>query len=282
MAEIPPWVAVGPTDYLRATQAGVQGGLERAALLQRGEEAADRMSLERQSMAQQQQAQQARMVLAQQQQAQQQRLTEMEVKARMDIAKQNALRMQTQNDMLNAYRQAQTGLGQARLQEAQAIARQKAEQTALAFRDEQGFAQEVSRGTPVSEALFKYPRTRPSIVGALTRTGDQMDKAQLASEDRRLGYLYRDRDHIDTMIQKYTSQGQDPPPVLIKRAEAIDKQIDKIQGDAGLQPPPPAGGAGGEQSMIQKKVARANELATQHPDWDKAKIIEQVNSEITQ
>jgi len=44
LSGVPPWLNVGPTDFLRAAQAGAQLGLERERLREQSKEAADRLA----------------------------------------------------------------------------------------------------------------------------------------------------------------------------------------------------------------------------------------------
>jgi len=146
---IPPWLNVTPSQFVQAGQAGAEAGLgaarvaqEAAALKQRAAQEAARLSHA-------------------------EHLQSMELQARQEIAEQNRLREDQQMALQNAYRTSQIGLGKARIAQAEAIADQKAREAALQFADEQGFTQEIAGGSPVAQAMAKYPRVRPSIVNQL-------------------------------------------------------------------------------------------------------------------
>ena len=282
MAEIPPWLNVGPANYLQATEAGTQSGLQAGEIAHRAQEFSLRQRLERQQMAQQAAEASARQRIAEQGQGQQFQLSQMEMQTRKDIAAQNAQRMQAQQQMLNAYRQAQVGLGQDRLEQSQKLAEAKAQDVALSYRDEQGFSDAVANGIPVEQALFKFPRTRASIISALTRTGTQQNTQDTARWKVEANAALRNLSSIQNTINAYRAKNDDTdviPPGLQRSLEAAQTQVRSVLGDkSSLAPPPPAAKP---QSLIDQKVAKANELRKLHPDWKKDKIIEEVNKSVT-
>jgi hypothetical protein len=94
----------------------------------------------------------------------------MEMQARQDIAEKMRLHEQQQLEVQKAYHEGQIGLGMQKLQEANAIARAKAEAAAGQFADEAALAQHIAGGGKMAEGLMKYSRARPQFIHALQQT----------------------------------------------------------------------------------------------------------------
>lgn len=172
-APLAPWVTVNPRDFVQAGAEGAQAGLAAARIQQQSQQEGAQNDLASRRLALQadQEARQASQAEAQL--SQQAQLAQMEMQARQQIAEKAALRSSQQIAIQNAYKQAMLGIDQSRIDQTKAVADQKMKEAALMFADEQGFANEVGRGTPVAEAFAKYPRTKASLVTSL---GGQAEK----------------------------------------------------------------------------------------------------------
>lgn len=164
MPTFAPWIR--PFDAIGAMSAGAAAGARAGGL-----------QLESQRLAQEASQHEQANQLARERMSQEQLLTQMETQARERIAQQNALRQQQEIEISKAYKDAQIGLGMAKLQEQDAIARAKAATAAKQFSDEQGFAQFMASGGKVAEGLQRFPGARPSFVNAI-RLGEQKEPGQ--------------------------------------------------------------------------------------------------------
>jgi hypothetical protein len=128
--QIPPWLDVSPSQFVQAREAGVRAGQENAQLGQQGDLERARLAQERDlegaRISQQGQMEGARLAqsaaeaaqqlgLAKQRLEAQQKQTAMEFQAGQETAKQNFMLRQTQDAVANAYKQAQIGLGNQKL-----------------------------------------------------------------------------------------------------------------------------------------------------------------------
>jgi hypothetical protein len=282
MADIPPWLNVGPTSYLQAAESGTQAGLRAGEIATQQILAQERQKMAQQELGQRQQEINQRNALAQAQMSQNQQLTMAEMQMRRDIATQNNQRMQAQQAMLNAYRQGQLGLGQQRVENQENFQDQRAADAAMSYRDEQGFANAIANGMTPQQALFQFPRAKASMVSALTRTGTGGAEELML---RRIGAqsASRDLDQADRAIQAFQSKwgGNLPvPPELQQQRDEARARVQRLLGDrSGLSDAVPA--AAPQMSETDQKIAKANELRKLHPDWDKKKIIEMINKGVT-
>jgi hypothetical protein len=193
---LPPWLDVSPNQFVQAAEAGTRAGLERSQLVQQGD-------LERARMKQQgqlegarisQQAQQAGMQaslegtriaqsaaqaaqqlgLERQKLAFQQQQTAMEFQVSEETSKQNFMVKQTQDAVNNAYRQAQIGLGQQRIDQTAQKVKQDLAEKAQALADRQSYAMAVAGGMTPAEALAKYPSAwTPALAQATAKPGPE-------------------------------------------------------------------------------------------------------------
>ena len=180
MANLPPWLDVTPSSFVQAREAGDQMGLQRARLGQEGALESARINQQGAlAMAQlHQSAAQAAASLAQKQQELEagQKQTAVEFQAAQETAKQNFMLRQTQDAVLNAYRQAQIGLGKQRVQqEGQRI--QQAVQTAT--------AREASKVDPIAVKQFD------TLQSAYLNAVKEYQKAQAAGDGEKAGNLAR-------------------------------------------------------------------------------------------
>jgi hypothetical protein len=286
MAEIPPWLNVGPTNFLQATAEGSNTGLRAGEIANQAREFNARQEMARQQMAMEQTNAVRRQQIADVQQAQNFQLSNAEMQMRRDIATQNNQRMQAQQQMLNAYRQAQVGLGQDRLKEQQELHEAKARDAALAYRDEQGFSDAIASGASPEQALFHFPRTRASIFSALTRTGTEQGREDLVKWKLQATAAYQNlkkaEDDISSFNEKSYGEEEVPQALQDRLAEARSR-VQELASEPALQPPAAATPAVQKpQNMIEQKIAKANELRKSHPDWSKDKVIEEVNKLITE
>jgi hypothetical protein len=163
MPEIPPWLRSSPSDFTQAAGAGSSAGTAVGHLRQSAIDAQNRVAAE--AAALQQRASEAQAELAQRNV-----LARMEMQARQDIAEKMRLHEQQQLEVQKAYHEGQIGLGMQKLQEANAIARAKAEAAAGQFADEAALAQHIAGGGKMAEGLMKYSRARPQFIHALQQT----------------------------------------------------------------------------------------------------------------
>lgn len=163
LASIPSWLDVRPSSFTEAAGAGSSAGTAVGHLRQSAIDAQNRVAAE--AAALQQRASEAQAELAQRNV-----LARMEMQARQDIAEKMRLHEQQQLEVQKAYHEGQIGLGMQKLQEANAIARAKAEAAAGQFADEAALAQHIAGGGKMAEGLMKYSRARPQFIHALQQT----------------------------------------------------------------------------------------------------------------
>src|SRR6516164_1427352 len=101
MAELPPWLNVGPENYLRAAVAGGEAGLRARAEANQAAEEQARLTNE-------------------------QAMAKMQADVRKQVLQQQMLRQQQMIEMNKAYKEAQVGLAQDRLQRQQVLDQEKA------------------------------------------------------------------------------------------------------------------------------------------------------------
>ena len=180
---VPEWLNVNPSSFVQAREAGDQMGLQRARLGQEGALESARINQQGAlAMAQlHQSAAQAAASLAQKQQELEagQKQTAVEFQAAQETAKQNFMLRQTQDAVLNAYRQAQIGLGKQRVQQAAQKIQQATAEKAQGLADRQNYAMAVASGMTPAEALAKYPLAwTPALAQAATKPGPEQTVTQ--------------------------------------------------------------------------------------------------------
>jgi hypothetical protein len=187
--QIPPWLDVSPSQFVQAREAGVRAGQENAQLGQQGDLERARLAQERDlegaRISQQGQMEGARLAqsaaeaaqqlgLAKQRLEAQQKQTAMEFQAGQETAKQNFMLRQTQDAVANAYKQAQIGLGQQRIDQTAKKVQQDTAEKAQALADRQNYSMAVAGGMTPAEALAKYPRAwTPALAQATARPGPE-------------------------------------------------------------------------------------------------------------
>lgn len=129
--------------------------------------------------------------------------TIMESQAREQATKQSALTAEARIKTEAAYRTANLGLQQARLQDAAAVNAAKTKEAALKMADQQGFAADLKSGMKIEEALYRHPRlsTPASAVAAHKDTLDlgsqrlqfNKEKQDAAMENSRASMDLRER-----------------------------------------------------------------------------------------
>lgn len=282
-----PWLRT--TSPIESLSSGASAGAAAGRLEQESVNESARLGMEAKRMAQSAALQQAQLDQAAQQHA-------MEFQARQKLAEQNQLRQQQQLNIENAYKTAQIGVAQGRLQQAQKIADDKARAAALTFQREQTFAKDVASGIPVMEAYQRNPvssavlraaqgtlsSNKPmhvgeSIVERDPTTGEWTEKYKAprsakpikigkqlvrVNDDGTVNVLYRG-DTSGPDILGAASEPSAPTPGLFSRIKNV------------FSPSPP------EQTKTNKdKIVRAHALGIAHPDWTKEQIIDAVNKEM--
>jgi hypothetical protein len=204
---IPSWLDVSPSSFAQAREAGTRTGIasaqssqqataeaaqrgqqnrqEGARLDQQGQLEGARIGLEGQQIAQQGALESARIIQSAAQAAQQlafekqklqaqQQQTAMEFQVGEETSKQNFMVKQTQDAVNNAYRQAQIGLGQQRIDQTAQKVKQDLAEKAQALADRQSYAMAVAGGMTPAEALAKYPSAwTPALAQATAKPGPE-------------------------------------------------------------------------------------------------------------
>jgi hypothetical protein len=214
IGNVPTWLQVNPSDFVRAGSAGAEAGLgaarvaqEAAALKQRAAQEAARLSHA-------------------------EHLQSMELQARQEIAEQNRLREDQQMALQNAYRTSQIGLGKARIAQAEAIADQKAREAAMQFADEQGLAGYLKENpNDIIGGVSKFSRSRPSVVSTLTHA----QKVQAENERIKKGAYIKEHPEIPGLKTLVQTSGNEviverPPKGLTPQTQlAIKNAISRLE-----------------------------------------------------
>lgn len=159
---VPSWLDVHPQDFVRATEAGTQTGLEGLRIAQTGQLASARLA--------QDAAQHADAVRhAEDALNQQAVIAQMETEARTKISEQNHMQEMQQHAIQNAYDRQRIDIAGGTLQREQAAAADKARQAAMIFQHTQGYAQEVANGVSPAIALSHYPLVGTAAASMLQR-----------------------------------------------------------------------------------------------------------------
>ncbi len=259
-----PWVH-GP-NAAEAISSGGAAGEGAARIINQREESSARLAQDALQHNQQLQMESARL-------SQAEHLAQMEMQARKEVSQQNQLREQQRMAITDAYHQAEIGIEKGRLEQQQAVAAAKAKEAAMAFQQEQGFAQHLKdHPGDVIGGLQKFPRVSPSWLNAITtslkkgesdkpvvRSGEfplieydpkthsatevyTPSKASLSKADiEDLRDLRHERDMLSKKLSDTLSERIAPTPPDQKAAEQnrlkeINDQIEKIK-RGGLKPP---------------------------------------------
>jgi hypothetical protein len=152
LGEIPPWLNVQPSDFVRAGSAGAEAGLGAA-----------KVALEAKAQSDQAALQAARL-------SQAERIANMEMQARREIAEQNRLREDQQLAIQSAYHTAQIGVAKDRIAEQQALAEAKGRAAANQMARNAGFAEYI-KAHP-EDMIGGYAQFGPesNVVNALRMT----------------------------------------------------------------------------------------------------------------
>lgn len=148
---LPPWLDIRPAQAAQAMAEGARVGAEIAGLNQRA-------AIEAAQLAQRAQEESDKVALQQQ-----------ELQMKHELAQQQATRLAQEHEMLNAYRQAQLGLGQARLQSSAQAAQAKREAAAVGMANIYKFADVLKSGGSPMDAWMAAPNTPASSASAMAR-----------------------------------------------------------------------------------------------------------------
>jgi len=267
MAPLPPWLNVQPTDFLRATEAGTQAGIAQAGQANQAAEASARLGMEAQ-------------------------IARMQADVRKAVLQQQAQRQQQQIDINRAYKEAEVGLAQDRLERAQALDQAKAAEQAKKFAAQQKFSQLLQSGMSPEKALFQVPElSTPSAVASIGRNAATREYGDITTKVLPGGatavfrpgspglHVLPMKKSVDDRIfeiqmaeyaKKKTeaeASGDD------EGAAALQKSMDKLRAQYQNRTSGTGTGTGGS------KVERARQLHKEHPDWNKQTIIDAVNKE---
>src|SRR5215475_6326930 len=130
-----PWLHT--PDTIGALSSGAAAGGRAAATAQRGELEGARLAADAMQHNERNKLEAARL-------SQDERIAQMEAQTRKDIAQQNQLRENQRLEIEQAYHQAQLGMARSRLEEQDAIAKQKARDASAKIMREQNFAAAVA------------------------------------------------------------------------------------------------------------------------------------------
>lgn len=298
---IPSWVR-GP-DVLGSLSAGASAGASAGRMEQENRFESIRLGLEAKRLQQSAALEQAQLNQAADQHA-------MEFQARQKLQEQNQERLKQQLNIQNAYKTAELGIAQGRLEETKALAEQKARTAALTFQREQGFATDVASGVPVMEAYRRNP-VSPAMLNAVERTQLKSDqsakpviregkypivrigpdgKAEVvytpetptglsASDKEDLKDLRHERDALQKKYDDPVRERFAPTPPAeyqryTNRIDEISKRIEEIKRNS------KATNKTESDTSSKDKVVRAHALGIAHPDWTKEQIIDAVNKEM--
>lgn len=179
IGSIPPWLNVGPKDFITAAQEGASAGsqvaqtgaatgLRAAELSQQSDITSAKLrqeaELEGQRLAHQSAMEAQRLAMEGARLQQQGQLAQMELEAKKEQTAQQAARMAQEHEMEFAYRQAQIGLASGRLQTTQQAAEEKSRQAASIYADSVGFATYLKdHPDDVMGALALYPNASQKV-----------------------------------------------------------------------------------------------------------------------
>jgi len=322
IGQIPPWLDVNPSQFVRAGQEGAEAGLGVARLRQSAQSDAARLGLEADALAQKAQSDAAHL-------SQQEHIAQMEMQARKEIAEQNRLREDQQMLIQNAYHQAEIGLGKARIDQQRALADEKAKEAAMTFAQESALAQHIAAGGDLATGLMKFPRGKglaralnpaqdyegptrtEEIEGGtvISRPGSShwqyVPKPKTAAvkltpaETAQAGLIKSQAKRLDSSIGKLTDAVDklskdeletDAGKSKVAKLEAKRREfneaksaLDMIYNKPKLMPVMGAKQmAERDVAMPKSKVERARELKAEHPDWSREKIIDAVKQEFSE
>lgn len=118
------WIQTTPSDFVQSAAAGARLGLQKSAQTQDANQfnarmaaQSEQMAMERERMAQEAMMQQQRLAMEAQKLAQAEKQTQIENQMSQERLQKDFLLKQQQTDVVNAYRQAQLGLGKIKLAE---------------------------------------------------------------------------------------------------------------------------------------------------------------------
>lgn len=291
---IPPWVR-GP-DTLGALSSGASAGATAGRMESENRNESARLGLESLRLRQGAAMETARLNQAAEQ-------SQMEFQARQKLAEQNQLRESQRLNIENAYKTAQLGIAQGRLEQTQKAADEKAKAAALAFQDEQGFAQHLRNGGSVLEGIQKFPRISSSYLNSIERTQIKEGQNKPIIREGKFPLIEYDPSTRKTTtlytppkpeglsvadkedLKDLRSQRKDvysriggylvPPEqkaALTTQLSEIDKRIEAIKHPAPKMPT--------AEVSSKDKLVRAHALGIAHPDWTKEQIIDAVNKEM--
>lgn len=268
MPDLPPWLNVQPSQFLEATERGTQAGLQNQAQQNQAAEAQARLTHEDQ-------------------------MAKMEAEMRKQVLQQNFLRQNAQLENIKAYREAQVGLAQGRLQEQQVVNQAKAQHAARMFAAQQKYSQLLQSGVSPQKALYQVPElSTPSAVAAMGRSAGTRDYGAIQTQNLPGGQTIAYRagspglhvippkqsinDRVFAIEMKALADrkakfGADDP----ESSAEVDKQMLELRQkyEAGQTMGTGTSQGGGS------KTERARQLRKENPNWTKQAIIDAVNKE---